>query len=81
MVFNARSISNKVENVISLMEKHLIDVSFISETWIQSVSNSVTAEIKSFGYKLHHCPRVHDTKERGGGVAIICKTIFDLFYI
>ena len=79
MSFNVRSVCNKVEDFIKLMEVNNVDVAFVSETWLQSNSNPVTAEIKSFGYRLHHCHRVHETKDRGGGVAIVCKTIFELF--
>ena len=49
------------------------DIVFFTETWLQSEKNSVTAEVKSFGYKLLHDPRKEREKERGGGVGIMVR--------
>ena len=46
-----------------------IDLAFISETWLSSQSNSVTAQIKMYGYELIHAFR----DKRGGGVGILWK--------
>ena len=79
MTLNTRSICNKVENVVSLMDEHNVDVALISETWLQSEKNTTTAELINFGYKLHHSHRCNLDKERGCGGAIIAKNNFDLF--
>ena len=50
------------------------DVVFFTETWLQSKNNSVTAEIRTYGYKLLHDIRKNREKERGGGVGIMVKT-------
>ena len=50
-------------------------VFFLSETWLTEGRNSVTAAIKTYGYKIIH--EIRDCgktgKQRGGGVAIIHK--------
>ena len=50
------------------------DIVFLTETWLQSDTNSITAEIKTYGYKLLHDRRKDRAKERGGGVGIMIKT-------
>ena len=49
------------------------DIVFLTETWLQSDANSITAEIKTYGYKLLHDRRKDRGKERGGGVGIMIK--------
>ena len=46
-----------------------IHLAFISETWFSSQSNSITAQIKSYGYDLIHVFR----EKRGGGAGILWK--------
>ena len=57
--------------------EHLIDsdadVVFISETWMESEKNDVTAMIKDRGYKLLHNRRKNREKDTGGGVGVIVK--------
>ena len=57
--------------------EHVLDldpeVVFLTETWLESDSNSVTAEIKTYGYQLLHDRRKDRDKERGGGVGIMVK--------
>ena len=43
-------------------------------TWLQSDSNAITAEIKTYGYKLLHDRRKDREKERGGGVGILVRS-------
>ena len=50
------------------------DIAFISETWLKQDCHVVKAQLSAVGYSLYHKPRCHDTKGRGGGVAIICRT-------
>ncbi len=49
------------------------DIVFLTETWLQSDKNSVTAEAKSFGYKFLHDRRKDRAKEGGGGVGVLVK--------
>ena len=48
-----------------------LDIAFFTETWLQSEKNSVSAEIKTFGYKLIYDTRKDHEKERGGDVCIM----------
>ena len=43
------------------------DVVFLNETWLQSEKNSITAEIKTYGYELLHNIRKDREKDGGGG--------------
>ena len=49
-------------------EAHFV---FLTETWLTSQNNDVTAIIKSHGYKLYHHVRDNPLKQSGGGVAIL----------
>ena len=57
--------------------EHLLDrnseIAFLTETWMQSEKNAVTAEIQTYGYKLLHNRRKDREKELGGGVGILVK--------
>ncbi len=53
---------------------HNADVAFITETWLKSDKNKVTAEIKSYGYELKHNIRKDPEKEKGGGVGILVRS-------
>lgn len=75
MVFNPRSLNNKAPSVMSLIEDKEIDLAAICETWLTDNSNPTTAAIKSYGYSLLHNFR---TDRRGGGTAIIFKSIFSV---
>ena len=44
-----------------------IHLALISETWLSSQSNSITAQVKSYGYELLHVFR----EKRGGGAGIL----------
>ena len=46
------------------------DIVFLTETWLQSDNNSITPEIKTYGYRLLHDRRKEREKDRGGGVGI-----------
>ena len=66
-----------INKTVSIME-HLIesdpDVVFLSETWLKSNKNEVTACVKTYGYILLHNIRQDWQKELGGGVGILLKT-------
>ena len=65
-----------IKKLPKVME-HIIDsdpdIVFFAETWLQTEKNSVTAEVKTFGYKLLHDPRKDREKEQGGGVGIMVR--------
>ena len=46
---------------------------FLTETWLQSDKNAITAEIQTYGYKLWHDRRKDREKQTGGGVGILVK--------
>ena len=75
MCWNVRSINNKVDNTMSLAVDRDTPLLFLTETWLTDDSNSITARIKSYGYKIIHETRncTSTGKLRGGGVAIIHK--------
>ena len=50
------------------------DIVFLSETWLTSLNNNVTATVKEYGYILHHQICKHDTKSRAGGVGLLCSS-------
>ena len=54
------------------------DIVFLSETWLTSKNNNVTATIKDYGYTPYHQIREHDTKSRGGGVGLLCSNKLDI---
>ena len=57
--------------------EHLLDcnsdIVFLTETWLQSDENAITAEIKTYGYRLLHDRRKDRAKELGGGVGVMVK--------
>ena len=54
------------------------DVLFLSETWLKSKKNNITAMFDEYGYKLHHNIRTERKKETGGGVGILVKSTLDV---
>ena len=49
------------------------DIAFLTETWLTSECNHVTAMVKTHGYELLHCRRKNSVKEVGGGVGVLVK--------
>lgn len=49
------------------------DIMFLSETWLRSRKNDVTAEVDEYGYTLYHTIRKNRAKETGGGVGVMLK--------
>ena len=47
------------------------DVVFFTETWLKDDKNAITAEIKTYGYKLLHNRRKEREKDGGRGVGIL----------
>ena len=58
--------------------EHIVDRNsdfvFLTETWLSSDKNALTAEIETYGYKLLHDRRKDRKKEIGGGVGILVKS-------
>ena len=75
MLFNPRSLNNKVNAVMGYIEDKSIDIAGICETWLADNSNATTAVIKSHGYSIFH--QYRDTR-KGGGTAVIFKACLKL---
>ena len=75
MVWNVRSLNNKCDDVMILLQDSNIDIALITETWLTEQCNNTTATVKSYGYSIIHSHR-NDTK--GGGTAIIFKTTLSI---
>ena len=73
LVFNCQSICNKCTQVMECATDYDADVMFLSETWLRSRRNEVTAEVDEFGYALYHTIRKNRAKETGGGVGVLVK--------
>ena len=58
--------------------EHLLDSDpsfvFLTETWLKTNRNNVTALVKEYEYELVHNIRKNREKENGGGVGILLKT-------
>ena len=78
MVLNTQSICNKCDQVMEHVIDNDTEVMFLSETWLKSKKNEITAEVKTYGYELHHNPRKNRKKETGGGVGILVKNTMDV---
>ena len=68
MVWNARSLNNKIESFIQSLEDNDIQIGAVGETWFGSSNNYVTAYLRDHGYNIHH---QHRKTQKGGGVSII----------
>lgn len=73
LIFNCQSVCNKCTILMEHVIDHDADVLFLSETWLKSKKNNVTATFEEYGYILHHNIRKDRTKELGGGVGILVK--------
>ena len=54
MLFNPRSLNNKIGDFIGLLEDKGVDIAFISETWLSESKNTTTAALKAHGYSILH---------------------------
>ena len=58
--------------------EHLLDgnpdIILLTETWLNSEKNSITADIKDYGYVLYHKIRKKREKDRGGGVGSMVRS-------
>ena len=70
--WNVRSLNNKITSVMDFLSDQSISLLFVTETWMTSMNNDVTATAKSYGFNMIHQIRPqYSDKCRGGGVAII----------
>ena len=54
------------------------DIVFITETWMTSNKNKITATVKDYGYTLYHKIREHDEKFQGGGIGILFSKQYEV---
>ena len=73
LLWNAQSLNKKLQDLIALLEDEDLDIVAVTETWLASQHNNVTAELRDSGYTIYHYNR--DVKV-GGGVALIFKSNF-----
>ena len=68
IVWNPRSLNNKIDYLVQMMEDNDIVIAVVSETWLSSATSYVTGYLRDHGYSIHHHYRLG---QKGGGVAII----------
>ena len=73
-MWNVTSMVHKTDEIMEHIVDRDSDIVFLTETWLTSDSNHVTAMVKTYGYELLHCRRKDREKETGGGVGILVKT-------
>ena len=75
--WNVRSLNNKIQSVMDFLSDQSISLLFVTETWMTSMNNDVTATVKSYGFNMIHQIRPpYSDKCRGGGVALIYNSQF-----
>ena len=72
--WNVQSIRNKCAEVMEHVLDQKASVVFLTETWMESDLNDITAVVKSYGYTLRHNRRRGRVKETGGGVGVMVKS-------
>ena len=75
LLFNPRSLNNKVDKIMGYMEDRDIEIAGLCETWLTDNCNATTAVIKSYGYSIIHD---HRGNQKGGGTAIVFKPYYKL---
>ena len=73
LLWNPRSLQNKILDFIQTLVDNDIDIAFVTETWMTNANNLTSGLLKESGYNMFHSFR---TDQRGGGVAILTKTSF-----
>ena len=69
-----RKASDVMEHIID----HAADIAFVTETWLTSQFNDITAKVSSRNYDLKHVFRKDDIKKSGGAVGILCPKKYRL---
>ena len=77
-VWNLHSLQNKFAESMEHIIDYSTDFAFISETWLTTPTNDVTAYMITRGYTFHHAVRLDSVKKRGGGVGILCRSKYKL---
>ena len=75
LLINPRSLNNKVDLLMGMLEDNSIDIAAVCETWITGPFTPTTASIKEHGYLIAHNFRPN---RRGGGTALIFKASLKL---
>ena len=70
MLFNARSLCNKITRITEFLTEKKCDVCFITEAWMKLENTSKVADIRDLGYNVILQPR---KGKRGGGVCVLYK--------
>ena len=72
-LWNITSMVHKTDSIMEHVLDRNSDIVLLTETWLTSDANHVTAMVKTYGYKLFHCRRKNRQKETGGGVGVLVK--------
>ena len=75
-LLNARSICNKIPELMDLITDAGLDILCVTETWLKKNDEAIFREIHEFGYDIFSQPRAG----RGGGVGFICKIGFPVVH-
>ena len=70
ILWNSQSLNNKIDDFIQILQDSSTNIALISETWLRSQSNNVTALLAESGFNICHSNR---SNLKGGGVAIVSK--------
>ena len=73
VLWNARSLNNKLHHLTTILNDGELDIAIITETWFRSQANNCTAILRENDYSIFHFNR--DDKA-GGGVAVIFRNWF-----
>ena len=65
--------NNKLPELMEHLTDNRPEIVFLTETWLTSEKNKITAEVKEYGYELLHKIRKNRRKERGGGVGVLIR--------
>ena len=77
-LINAHSVRGKIDVICDHVIDHKLDILCLTETWLSASRDvRVISELTLAGYKFMHV----DRRGRGGGVAILYKSFFDLTVI
>ena len=71
MVWNSCSLNNKADDFMIMLQDDIVDIAYVSETWLTDNANCTTALIKSYGFEIMHNFRIDG---RGGGTALVFKS-------
>ncbi|CAH2088868.1 unnamed protein product [Euphydryas editha] len=70
-LFNPGSLGTHHDEFIVLMERHMVDIIAINETWLRPGEHGRAPRLP--GYRLRHIPRPPEIRSRGGGVGFYIK--------